>query len=399
MDGVLGEVELAALPSRAAEHGPAGGAQAGVVVGDDIVHPAHAARLQALQKSPPMHLRLGEGDRDPEHPAALVRADADRREHGGVAHDAAVAHLLVARVEDQVSDLAEGPGAPGLQLVVEQLRRAADLRGREALETELAHHRLDLAGRHAFDVHLRDRQHHGAHRPAAALKRLGVERRAIMAGGLGNVDGDRACRRVDALGLVAVGIALALGGALVGASAQEPLPLDLHGKLERAAKDRGDVAGAMLDQMFQERLDRRILLSVHSRFFMGGFATPWNIRMGRPCRGMPRQGRAAPAQAEFPDVRLRYRNPREFEQTDKESQEIAESCNRLIKNAIVCWNYLYFEHRLRTIADPVERQALLGTIGRHAMISWRHVNMLGEYDFSDERLKDSFGLRPTTPPA
>ena len=92
-------------------------------------------------------------------------------------------------------------------------------------------------------------------------------------------------------------------------------------------------------------------------------------------------------------------NPREFEQTDKESQEIAESCNRLIKNAIVCWNYLYFEHRLRTIADPVERQALLGTIGRHAMISWRHVNMLGEYDFSDERLKDSFGLRPTTPPA
>ena len=65
----------------------------------------------------------------------------------------------------------------------------------------------------------------------------------------------------------------------------------------------------------------------------------------------------------------------------------------------MCWNYLYFEHRLRTIADPVERQALLGTIGRHAMISWRHVNMLGEYDFSDERLKDSFGLRPTTPPA
>ena len=79
-------------------------------------------------------------------------------------------------------------------------------------------------------------------------------------------------------------------------------------------------------------------------------------------------------------------NPREFEQTDKKSQEIAESCNRLIKNAIVCWNYLYFEHCLRTIADPVERQALLGTIGRHAMISWRYVNMLGEYDFSDERL-------------
>lgn len=90
-------------------------------------------------------------------------------------------------------------------------------------------------------------------------------------------------------------------------------------------------------------------------------------------------------------------NPREFEHTDKESQEIAESCNRLIKNAIVCWNYLYFEHRLRAIADPAERQILVDTIGHHAMISWRHVNMLGEYDFSDERLRDSFGLRPPAP--
>ena len=81
----------------------------------------------------------------------------------------------------------------------------------------------------ALDVHLRHRQHHGAHRAAAALQRLRVERRAIMAGGLGNTDGDRAGRRVDAPGLVAVGIALAFGGALVGAGAQEPLPLDLHG--------------------------------------------------------------------------------------------------------------------------------------------------------------------------
>ena len=86
-------------------------------------------------------------------------------------------------------------------------------------------------------------------------------------------------------------------------------------------------------------------------------------------------------------------NPRKFEQTDKDDQEVAESCNRLIKNAIVCWNYLYLEHRLRALGDPAEKQGLIDTVGRHAMISWRHVNMLGEYDFSDERLRDSFGLR------
>ena len=34
-------------------------------------------------------------------------------------------------------------------------------------------------------------------------------------------------------------------------------------------------------------------------------------------------------------------NPREFTQAEKEEQEIAEACNRLIKNSIICWNYLY----------------------------------------------------------
>ena len=31
----------------------------------------------------------------------------------------------------------------------------------------------------------------------------------------------------------------------------------------------------------------------------------------------------------------------EFIQGEKEDQEIAEACRRLIKNVIVCWNYLY----------------------------------------------------------
>lgn len=39
-------------------------------------------------------------------------------------------------------------------------------------------------------------------------------------------------------------------------------------------------------------------------------------------------------------------NPREFTQAEKEEQEIAESCNRLIKNCIICWNYLYLTHKL-----------------------------------------------------
>jgi hypothetical protein len=34
-------------------------------------------------------------------------------------------------------------------------------------------------------------------------------------------------------------------------------------------------------------------------------------------------------------------NPREFLQAEKQEQEMAEACKRLIKNCIICWNYLY----------------------------------------------------------
>ena len=86
-------------------------------------------------------------------------------------------------------------------------------------------------------------------------------------------------------------------------------------------------------------------------------------------------------------------NPREFLQAKKEDQEIAEACNRLIKNSIVCWNYLYLGHKLATLRDAAQEQALMTAIAGHSMLSWAHVNLLGEYDFSDEKLCDSFGLR------
>ena len=29
-----------------------------------------------------------------------------------------------------------------------------------------------------------------------------------------------------------------------------------------------------------------------------------------------------------------------------------------------------------------------------SVISWQHINLLGEYDFSDEKLQDNVGIRP-----
>ncbi len=85
-------------------------------------------------------------------------------------------------------------------------------------------------------------------------------------------------------------------------------------------------------------------------------------------------------------------NPREFTQGGKEEQEIAESCNRLIKNSIICWNYLYLTQKLERMSDQNQKDRLLSAISNHSPISWAHINLLGEYDFSDENLKDSVGI-------
>lgn len=77
-----------------------------------------------------------------------------------------------------------------------------------------------------------------------------------------------------------------------------------------------------------------------------------------------------------------------------EEQEIAEACNRLIKNSIICWNYLYLARQLEKAADEEAKENLRRLIGNHSPISWAHINMLGEYDFSDEKLKDSVGILP-----
>ena len=87
-------------------------------------------------------------------------------------------------------------------------------------------------------------------------------------------------------------------------------------------------------------------------------------------------------------------NPREYTQTEKEEQEIAEACNRLIKNSIICWNYLYLERQLEQAVDPEARENMLRMIATHSPMSWAHINMLGEYDFSEEKLKDSLGVLP-----
>jgi hypothetical protein len=67
----------------------------------------------------------------------------------------------------------------------------------------------------------------------------------------------------------------------------------------------------------------------------------------------------------------------------------------LQQSHIICWNYLYLSDKLaRLETQPQQQKSLITAISTHSVISWAHINMLGEYDFSDEKLADSFNIQP-----
>ena len=74
---------------------------------------------------------------------------------------------------------------------------------------------------------------------------------------------------------------------------------------------------------------------------------------------------------------------KELIETEKQEQEIAEGCKRLIKNCIICWNYLYLIQKLSDSDDPDYRAALLGALTNGSVISWRHINLLGQLAGTD----------------
>ena len=79
----------------------------------------------------------------------------------------------------------------------------------------------------------------------------------------------------------------------------------------------------------------------------------------------------------------------DYVQTIKEDQEIAETCKRLLKNVIVCWNFMYLSKRLSEAKTDVEYSLLLKKIKASSMLAWEHFVFHGEFDFSQNSLKDS----------
>ncbi len=88
-----------------------------------------------------------------------------------------------------------------------------------------------------------------------------------------------------------------------------------------------------------------------------------------------------------------YGKNQEFQQPTKEEQLIADGCKRLIENSIICWNYLYLSKLIHDTESENEKKKLINIIKNGSVIAWGHINLQGEFDFSDEILKDSIGFQ------
>jgi TnpA family transposase len=90
-----------------------------------------------------------------------------------------------------------------------------------------------------------------------------------------------------------------------------------------------------------------------------------------------------------------FGNNQEFQQSTKEEQLIADGCKRLIENAIICWNYLYLSQTVANSRSKSENEKsnLIDIIRNASPVTWQHINLQGEYDFSEESLKSSMEFK------
>ena len=76
-----------------------------------------------------------------------------------------------------------------------------------------------------------------------------------------------------------------------------------------------------------------------------------------------------------------FDNDQAFQEGSHEEQEVINACKLLLQNAIILWNYLYLSQLVINTPSKEDRLALINMIRGGSVITWRHVNLRGEYDF------------------
>ena len=89
---------------------------------------------------------------------------------------------------------------------------------------------------------------------------------------------------------------------------------------------------------------------------------------------------------------IRFANNGDFIFPTRQEQLIAESCTRLIKNSIICWNYMFLTYCIQNAETIKRKKEIIEAVKSGSVMAWQHIYFHGLYDFSDDKLRDSFDL-------
>ncbi len=77
-----------------------------------------------------------------------------------------------------------------------------------------------------------------------------------------------------------------------------------------------------------------------------------------------------------------FDNDQAFQVGTKEEQQLSTACQVLLQNSIILWNYLYLSNLIIETPNKEQRSIIIKSIGEGSVITWAHVNLRGEYDFT-----------------
>lgn len=75
----------------------------------------------------------------------------------------------------------------------------------------------------------------------------------------------------------------------------------------------------------------------------------------------------------------------------KEDLLVMARSKQFLINSITCWNMLRITQKLSE-AFPAEREEILASLTDTSPLSWKHINFQGEYDFSEDTLRNIINL-------
>lgn len=84
-----------------------------------------------------------------------------------------------------------------------------------------------------------------------------------------------------------------------------------------------------------------------------------------------------------------FANNQELQDGSQDKQNLAGACKMLIQNSIVLWNYLYLSEYLSNLKVGAERAEAIQSILNGSVLSWRHINLHGEYNFTIDAANDT----------